>query len=76
MNAKAKLVVIAIMLVIVAIAVFYEFATAGRWLYAITFGVIVPIGTALEWRAARARGAGEIAEKFVAIVAAALLAAS
>jgi hypothetical protein len=51
-----------------------QFAESGRWAYALVYGLIIPLGTVLEWRVQRRRGkeAGEAADRLVGVIALAL----
>jgi hypothetical protein len=68
-------VLLAVGLAIASASAFLHFAEAGRWTYAIVFGLIVPLGAAIEWRKQRSRGeaAARASEQMLVYVALALL---
>ncbi len=75
MSGKYSTVVTATLLAVTGVAAFIGFLSSGHPGLAATLGFIVPAGTAYEWRAARERSMAEgaVAERFAAIVTAALM---
>ncbi len=78
MSAKYSAAITAALLAVTGAAAFITFASSGHLGLAAMLGVIVPAGTAFEWRAARERSTAEgaVAERFTGIVTAALMAAT
>jgi hypothetical protein len=71
----ARFVFGAAMLTIAGFVAAQHFVIAGRMIWAAVYGLLIPIGTILEWRAARLRSEaeGRAAEKLLGAVAFALM---
>lgn len=68
-------VLLAVGFAIASASAFLHFAEAGNWTYAIVFGLIVPLGAAIEWWKQRSRGdaAAQASEHMLSYVALALI---